>query len=78
MSFLKTRIKYSNIKRDLINITVLLLLIVPSDLSGQTKGSMEEYWKLNTSFPEEKVYLHLDRPNYIQGDTIWFKVYSWF
>jgi hypothetical protein len=24
------------------------------------------------------VYLHLDRPNYIQGDTIWFKAYSWF
>ena len=34
--------------------------------------------KLNNSLPGEKVYLHLDRPNYMQGDTIWFKAYSWF
>lgn len=26
----------------------------------------------------EKVYLHLDRLNYLQGDTIWFKAYVWF
>ena len=39
---------------------------------------MIEFQKLNTSLPEEKIYLHLDRPNYMQGDTIWFKAYSWF
>jgi len=33
---------------------------------------------LNNSLPGEKVFLHLDRPNYMQGDTIWFKAYSWF
>jgi hypothetical protein len=31
-----------------------------------------------TALPAEKIYLHLDRPNYMQGDTIWFKAYSWF
>lgn len=30
------------------------------------------------SLPSEKIYLHLDRPGYLQGDTIWFKAYSWF
>ena len=25
--------------------------------------------------PIEKVYLHLDKPNYIPGDTLWFKAY---
>ena len=25
--------------------------------------------------PQEKLYLHLDKPNYITGETIWFKVY---
>jgi hypothetical protein len=26
--------------------------------------------------PVEKVYLHLDKPNYIPGDTLWFKAYT--
>ncbi|MBD1365618.1 TonB-dependent receptor plug domain-containing protein [Mucilaginibacter sp. ZT4R22] len=26
--------------------------------------------------PVEKVYLHLDKPNYIPGDTLWFKSYT--
>ena len=26
--------------------------------------------------PVEKVYLHLDKPNYFPGDTIWFKAYT--
>lgn len=26
--------------------------------------------------PIEKVYLHLDKPNYIPGDTLWFKAYT--
>ncbi|MEO7215810.1 TonB-dependent receptor plug domain-containing protein [Mucilaginibacter sp.] len=28
------------------------------------------------SKPVEKVYLHLDKPNYIPGDTVWFKAYT--
>ncbi|TFF34106.1 alpha-2-macroglobulin family protein [Mucilaginibacter psychrotolerans] len=31
--------------------------------------------KLVTSYPFEKVYLHLDKPYYAAGDTIWFKAY---
>jgi hypothetical protein len=27
-------------------------------------------------FPQEKVYLHLDKPFYAAGDTIWFKAYQ--
>ncbi len=26
--------------------------------------------------PVEKVYLHLDKPNFIPGDTLWFKAYT--
>jgi hypothetical protein len=29
----------------------------------------------NQRFPQEKVYLHLDRPSYWTNDTIWFKAY---
>lgn len=31
--------------------------------------------KFAYSFPIEKVYLHLDKPYYAAGDTIWFKAY---
>lgn len=30
---------------------------------------------LNLRFPDEKIYLHLDRPSYWAGDDIWFKAY---
>ena len=73
-----------------IIIQVLLLLLLPTGLAAQDsisgkktdqtqfKGSIEEFKRLNASLPGEKVFLHLDRPNYMQGDTIWFKAYSWF
>jgi hypothetical protein len=31
--------------------------------------------KHQLKFPLEKVYLHLDRPHYAPGDTLWFKAY---
>ena len=41
-------------------------------------GSIEEYIDSHNEIPSEKVFLHLDRLNYAQGDTIWFKAYSWY
>lgn len=29
----------------------------------------------NMNFPQEKIYLHLDKPYYAPGDTVWFKAY---
>jgi len=37
------------------------------------KNKMETF---ATGNPVEKVHLHLDRPQYSQGDTIWFKAYT--
>lgn len=31
--------------------------------------------KWTAIFPQEKVYLHMDKPYYTPGDTIWFKAY---
>ena len=31
--------------------------------------------KFNNSYPQEKVYLHFDKPFYIPGETIWYKAY---
>ena len=63
-----------------INKTVEQNITLPEKKTKQIKTSraFEEYKQLNSTLPGEKVYLHLDRPNYMQGDTIWFKAYSWF
>jgi len=39
--------------------------------------TLDEYVQMNQELPTEKIFLHLDRPNYMQGDTIWFKAYLW-
>ncbi len=63
----------------LSRFVLLLVFILPSGLSGQfVSESLEEYVQLNQELPSEKVFLHLDRPNYMQGDTIWFKAYLWY
>jgi hypothetical protein len=31
--------------------------------------------QLDSSYPQEKIYLHFDRPYYNAGETIWFKAY---
>jgi hypothetical protein len=39
---------------------------------------IKEYVRLNQAPSREKIYLHIDRPSYIPGDTIWFKAYTWY
>jgi hypothetical protein len=68
----------TNKSRKIRRILSLLLLIVPHSLSGQSGNPLEVYLQSHTTFPAEKIYLHFDRPSYLQGDTIWFKAYSWF
>ncbi|MGZ3878391.1 MAG: carboxypeptidase-like regulatory domain-containing protein [Mucilaginibacter sp.] len=54
---------------------------VAEHASAQT-SSKSEITKISSAvdsvrikFPEEKLYLHFDKPNYAIGDTIWFKAY---
>ncbi|MBC7892869.1 MAG: TonB-dependent receptor plug domain-containing protein [Sphingobacteriaceae bacterium] len=35
----------------------------------------ERFVRYQTAFPHEKVFLHLDRPYYSAGETIWYKAY---
>ena len=46
-----------------------------TDTSGliSISNSLSKY---SANYPPEKVYLHLDRPYYNPGDTIWFKAYT--
>ncbi len=42
------------------------------DLLKQLVAKLEEY---NQTYPQEKVYLHTDKPYYAAGEKIWFKTY---
>src|ERR1044071_9419357 len=56
---------------------LLLLLTVLTVLLGlrnpeRITTALEKWYQDN---PQEKVYLHTDKPYYIVGDTIWLKAY---
>lgn len=52
------------------------VLSVPLPLSAQTKqDSIQAYFEILSRIPQEKLYLHLDKPFYGAGDKIWLKGY---
>src|ERR1700761_835463 len=67
------------IKLPFLVLLFIVLFNIPS--FGQTdcaflsraQQSLTEHFKIQ---PVEKVYLHLDKPSYLPGDTIWFKAYT--
>ena len=56
-------------------LSIILLLIsnvyAESTLDRYTRMCFE----FNKTYPQEKVYLHMDNRSYFIGDTIWFKAY---
>lgn len=53
---------------------LLIFIVCVSQLPAQL-GPAEALRKLYNDFPQEKVYTWLDKPAYIAGETIWFKIY---
>lgn len=60
-------------------LILLLLLFFWESLPAQTLNGTSSLTNLfksrNQSFPQEKIYLHLDKPFYAAGDDIWFRAY---
>lgn len=57
----------------LISLVIPFLLVSSNDNTlDNITSSLEKYI---AEFPEEKVYLHTDRHQYTQGETIWIKSY---
>ena len=61
----------------------ILCLIVCVAFSGEVLGQSASFQSIETSFDlnrkkalQEKVFLHLDRPAYACGETMWFKLYE--
>lgn len=66
--------------RNKLHIAALCLLIAVQSVvvRAELNNAMDSIagaFRLITSAPQEKVYLHTDKPYYFQGDTIWFKGY---
>lgn len=66
-------------KRNLLILSVALLALfglsaftTDDDPFAALLKKLEEYTK---KYPQEKIYLHLDKPYYAIGDNIWFKAY---
>ena len=67
------------ISRKLLLVISLLLSFSFAALAQQDSIPLntliQKTAKFQSSYPIEKVYLHLDKPYYALGDTIWFKAY---
>ena len=59
-------------------VFVLIILFGFSNIAFSQNSStklLEKSDSLTSEIPQEKIYLHFDRPSYWAGDDIWFKVY---
>jgi hypothetical protein len=67
-----------NLKRSLIAVAMVAVIGIcaftakENDPLEKIIAALEKWTETN---PQEKVYLHTDRPYYLVGDTIWFKAY---
>lgn len=68
--------QFEVMKRNLILLNVLALfslaLIAPNSKHDQIVEKLNAYV---TDFPQEKLYLHLDKPYYSTNEDLWFKAY---
>ena len=60
-------------------LSILLVLGLASPAAyaqdNSIEGVLEKLDRYASDYPQEKVYLHLDKPYYTVGDDIWFKGY---
>ncbi|MBK0380975.1 carboxypeptidase regulatory-like domain-containing protein [Mucilaginibacter segetis] len=66
------------LKKAALLLSLSIISILPAFAQKDTVSLttiLRKTSKLTTGYPIEKVYLHLDKPYYAAGDTIWFKAY---
>ena len=59
------------------SITILVLLLLCCSAFGQlaTEEVNRRLYEQLLEFPQEKIYLHIDKEAYVSGETIWFRAY---
>lgn len=58
-----------------ILLTFILLLRLSLPLLGQSEFPLETLHQKARDQMAEKVYVHLDRPTYLIGETVWFSMW---
>lgn len=56
-------------------ISIGSVLNKPLNFNGWMERLMHRIESFNSNHPEERVYLHIDKPFYKPGENIWFKAY---
>ncbi|MBN2635136.1 MAG: hypothetical protein JXR61_02615 [Prolixibacteraceae bacterium] len=72
---MKNQPKLSNLLLSVLAILFVFSFSIPAFAQVATKKLLTKSDSLNLEYPQEKIYLHLDRPSYWAGDDIWFKAY---
>ncbi|MEO6630766.1 MAG: hypothetical protein ABIN13_03555, partial [Mucilaginibacter sp.] len=52
-----------------------LATVAMGQVAPRLNSFINAFSNIRTQLPIEKLYLQTDKPNYLQGDTIWFKAY---
>ncbi|MBD2723457.1 MG2 domain-containing protein [Hymenobacter armeniacus] len=60
----------------LLSLTIALASPVAAQVPADTLSPAGRLTRYEQRTPHEKLFLHLDRPVYLSGETLWFKVYA--
>ncbi len=62
-------------KTNLLSLALAVLLFAFTFEDNLLEKIVSKFNLYHNEFPQEKAYLHLDKPYYTAGETIWFKAY---
>lgn len=73
-------VKSINISSFLVGLAFLLLpavLFARDDASGQTTSDriINAFYTMETVYPQQTLFIHIDKEEFLAGETIWFKAY---
>jgi len=64
------------VNRYTLLFSLLMLLVSQAKAQRGVEQVIQPLEAWAKDFPQEKVHVHLDKPYYIAGDTVWFKTYT--
>ena len=71
--------KLSLLRLNICYLVFLLLPVFSPNVAYAGDSLSTEIWQkldhMNRYFPQEKIYIHTDKSNYLIGETLWFKAY---
>lgn len=72
---IQTHLLTVSMKTNLLSLTIAILLFAFTFEDDLLEKIVTKFNRFQDELPQEKAYLHLDKPYYTAGETIWFKAY---